>query len=329
MESSVIAILGAVVGGFILLLGLIAVVLVRVRKRARLERRIAMVSGGDPTSVGAEKKKKAQATLLADGKLDEMESEAKKKKADRESLRQRLAAAGIGMTPRAFTLTWAAIGLVTFAVLPIFGIGMLGSVLAGITVGLGLPRKVLNSKKKKRMDKFMQGFPDAVDIIVRGMKSGLPLGECLNIIAMESQEPIGGEFRNILEGMRIGLTLEESMQRAVERMPIPEFRFFGIVLSISAQTGGNLGETLGNLSDILRARKQMKNKVQAMSSEARATALIIGCMPIVMGIMLFFTSREYIEVLFSTPGGKMTVGIGILSMFTGASIMNKMINFKI
>lgn len=329
MESSVIAILGAVGGGLILLFGLIAVVLVRVRKRSRLERRIAMVSGGDPTSKGAEKKKKAQAKLLADGKLDEMESQAKKKKADRESLRQRLEAAGVDMTPRAYTLTWAAIGLVTFAVMPMFGIGMLGSVLAGITVGLGLPRKVLSSKKKRRMTRFMDAFPDAVDIIVRGIKSGLPLGECINIIAAESPEPIRGEFRSILEGMRIGLTLEESLQRAVDRMPVPEFRFFGIVLSISAQTGGNLGETLENLSLILRARRQMKHKVKAMSSEARSTAMIIGCMPIVMGIMLFFTSREYIAVLFSTPGGKLTVGIGILSMFTGTAIMNKMINFKI
>jgi len=184
-------------------------------------------------------------------------------------------------------------------------------------------------KIKRRMKAFIDVFPDAVDVIVRGIQSGLPLGECMNIICTESQPPVSEEFRDIMESMRLGLPLDEAMERAVKRIPVPEFRFFGIVLSIQAETGGNLAETLGNLSDILRSRKKMKGKVLAMASEARTTAMVIGCLPFLMGLLLYVTSPDYITVLFTDALGQIMIGAGIVSMVIGTLVMAKMVNFKI
>ena len=242
---------------------------------------------------------------------------------------QRFEMAGIRITERRFYTFSAMGGLVAFVLPLMFGISLLPSLLFGFAMGLGAPRLVLAYMASKRRTNFLDGFADAVDVIVRGIQSGLPLGECLTIIGRESPEPIAGEFRMMIESTRLGLNLNQAMERAVVRMPVAEFKFFSIVLAIQQETGGNLAETLSNLSGILRDRKQMKDKVKAMSAEARTTAMIIGCLPFVMGGILFLTSPEYIKTLFLHPMGQLMIGGGVVMMATGTAVMAKMIAFKI
>jgi len=187
----------------------------------------------------------------------------------------------------------------------------------------------LSYKAGQRKKRFVENFAESVDIIVRGIRSGLPLGECLNIIAREAPDPINIEFRHIIEATRLGLPLPEALERGAERVGVPEFKFFSIVLAIQQETGGNLAETLSNLSGVLRARKAMKDKVKAMSAEARTTAMIIGSLPFAMGLLLYITSPKYLMVLFSSSGGHVSMVAGVISMITGSAIMAKMINFKI
>ncbi len=206
-------------------------------------------------------------------------------------------------------------------------LGKIGLVILPIGIVFGLPKFVLNYLIKRRAKKFTSMFADALDVIIRGVKAGLPVPECISIIGREMPEPIGSEFRLISEGTRLGMTLEECLDRAVSRVPTPELRFFAIVLMIQRQTGGNLADTLGKLSDVLRGRKKMRDKVQAMSSEAKASAGIIGSLPIVVGSLLALVAPEYIAVLFTTPAGHKLIGIGVTWMGIGVAVMNNMISF--
>lgn len=313
----------------VVIMVLFAGIVIRVQRKSRLDRRIARITGRQ-TGKASDKKKAAQKKLLMQGKLDELDPKAKKKQeSDQVTMQQRMESAGVAMPLKLYLTIWGVLGIGAFFGIVALEIGTIPGLLAGITVGLGFPRFLLNYKINKRANAFVQGFPDAVDIIVRGVKSGLPLGECMVIIAQESPPPVGEEFRLIIESMRLGLTLGEAMDRAVKRVTMAEFRFFAIVLGIQQETGGNLAETLSNLSEILRARKKMKNKVKAMSSEARTTAMIIGCLPIVMALLLWATAPDYIALLFTTSAGKINIAVGLTSITIGSTIMAKMVNFKI
>jgi tight adherence protein B len=198
-----------------------------------------------------------------------------------------------------------------------------------IVMGVGLPRKALGMMASRRQKAFTQHFADAIDVIVRGIKSGLPVGECLNIIARESPEPVSGEFRLMVEGQRLGMTLKQALERSSRRMPTADMKFFAIVLNLQQQTGGNLAETLAGLSDVLRQRKKMADKVKAMSSEARMTAGIIGSMPFLISLMIYLINPDYISLLWTDHTGKKILYGGLAWMGLGVFIMKQMIAFDI
>jgi tight adherence protein B len=181
--------------------------------------------------------------------------------------------------------------------------------------------------KKRRENKFLDAFPDAVDIIVRGVKAGLPLLDCLKMITIDAPEPVKSEFRAIVETQAIGMLLGDACGKLYEQMPVPEANFFGIVIAIQQRSGGNLAEALGNLSRVLRDRKKMKAKIQAMSMEAKASASIIGSLPVAVMTLVWITSPQYISLLWTEPLGRMMLAASLLWMSMGVMVMKKMINF--
>jgi tight adherence protein B len=190
-----------------------------------------------------------------------------------------------------------------------------------------MPVWLLKFLKKRRENKFLDAFPDAVDTIVRGVKSGLPLLDSMRLIAIEAPEPVRGEFKAIMETQAIGIPIGDAVGKLFERIPVPEANFFGIVIAIQSRSGGNLSEALGNLSKVLRDRKKMKAKIQAMSMEAKASASIIGALPLVVMILISITSLSYIELLWTHPTGRMMLAGSAIWMFMGIMVMRKMINF--
>ena len=244
------------------------------------------------------------------------------------SLAARLQQAGLSLQVRTFWMISAILGLVIFMIPLILGQKPFVGVLLGFAAGLGLPRWIVGFLAKRRAKKFIAAFADAYDIIVRGIKSGLPVHECLNIIGRESPEPLSSEFRRLVEGVSHGLTMDQALEKMYERMPIQELRFFTIVLSIQQKTGGNLAEALGNLSIVLRARRLMREKIKALSSEALASALIIGSLPPVVMTLISLTTPSYLTILFTDPKGRMLLIGALLWMGTGIFMMRRMINFK-
>ncbi|MBX3597793.1 MAG: type II secretion system F family protein [Rhizobiaceae bacterium] len=199
-----------------------------------------------------------------------------------------------------------------------------------IIVGaVGLPRFVVSFLRKRRVKHFLEEFPNALDIIVRAVKSGLPLNDGIRLIATEAREPVRREFRRIVEAQQIGMPIPEAAMRMTETMPCAEAGFFGIVIQIQSQAGGNLSEALGNLSRVLRDRKKMKAKVSALSMEAKASAVIIGALPVVVAFLVYLTSPTYIMPLFTEPTGNLMLGIGAFWMGIGIFIMRQMMNFEV
>jgi tight adherence protein B len=214
-----------------------------------------------------------------------------------------------------------------FALGTFAGVGLLVSAVLGFAGAFGVPRWLLSYLRKRRETKFLDHFPDAVDVIVRGIKAGLPLLDCIKMIVSEAPEPIKTEFRLILETQAIGMPLGEACGKLYERTPLPEANFFGIVVAIQQRSGGNLSEALGNLSKVLRDRKKMKAKIQSMSQEAKASAGIIGALPIAVMTLVYLTSPNYISLLFTNPVGHIMLAGSAIWMFMGVIVMKKMINF--
>jgi tight adherence protein B len=268
--------------------------------------------------------KRRQSTQEALKDLANSEKQSRKR---RYSVKGQIAQAGIKLT---LTQYWMMAGAAA-AVLTIAGLIIQGPIGAamGFFVGLfGLPRWVLGFMVGGRQKKFASQLADGIDVIVRGVKSGLPLGQCLRIIAAESPEPLRSEFQQLVDSQAMGVPLETGMQRMYDHMPLPEVNFFSIVLIIQQKTGGNLSESLGNLSSVLRSRKLMVEKVKALSAEAKASAMIIGSLPICVGGLVYFTRPAYIGVLFEHPVGHLIlIGCAVL-MSSGIFIMHKMVNFK-
>jgi tight adherence protein B len=205
--------------------------------------------------------------------------------------------------------------------------GPLAALGLGFAAGVGAPRWALIYLKRRRENLFIDRFPDAIDVVVRGIKSGLPLGDSLRVIATESPEPVRTEFRLVLETQAIGLPLGEACGKLFERMPLPEANFFAIVITIQQKSGGNLSEALGNLSRVLRERKKMKGKIKAMSTEAKASASIIGALPLAVMTIVYLTSPGYITLLWTERLGQMMLAGSALWMTIGVLVMRKMINF--
>ncbi|HAK62395.1 MAG: type II secretion system F family protein [Pseudomonadota bacterium] len=299
----------------------------RISQADRMRSRIQSVGGRGPAdgrgrddARGKGGKRNLQAALK------ELE-DAQKGKKKQLSLRQRFEQAGVDWTEQNFYIGSAAAGVIAFLAVLLSGYGIVIGALAGLGAGLGGPRWLLNYLARKRQTAFGELFVNAVDVVVRGVKAGLPIGECMAIIGRESPDPLGKEFRTLIEGQKLGIPLSQGLERMLERMPSAELNFFYIVITIQGQSGGNLSEALGNLSSVLRARKLMRAKIQSMSSEAKASAMIIGSLPFIVSFMLYFVSPEHLNLLFTTTMGNIMVAGGLIVMSIGALIMRNMINF--
>lgn len=242
-------------------------------------------------------------------------------------LSARIQQAGLDWSKRQFLIGSGVIGVVAGLVALFFGLPwyvVLGLVFAS---SVGLPRWLLAYLKKKREARFIAELPNAIDVIVRGVKAGLPLNDCIRVIAAETSEPVKGEFRAIVESTSIGVPLGEACGKMYDRVPLPESNFFGIVIAIQQSAGGSLAEALANLSRVLRERRKMKAKIEAMSMEAKASAVIIAALPIAVMLLVYLTSPGYIELLWTTPTGRMMLAGSVVWMFTGTMVMRRMINF--
>ena len=289
----------------------------------KAEQRMANVAKSEPVNVSRRQpKSRREAIEIA---LKEFEQRHKKSKSM--PLAARISQAGLTWSKRQFFLISAGIAVVMFLLGILTGAGLLVGVALAFTGAFGIPRWLLSYLKKRRESKFLNSFPDAIDIIVRGAKAGLPLLDCLKIICMESQEPVRSEFRTIVETQAVGVPLGEACGKLYERMPLPEANFFGIVVTIQQRAGGNLSEALGNLSRVLRDRKKMKAKIQAMSQEAKTSAAIISALPFAVIILVYLTSPNYISLLWTEPLGRVMLGASACWMFMGVMVMKKMINF--
>lgn len=289
------------------------------------EKRVASVAKAEPVQRVARTQQRSRRDAVAET-LKEFEEKHKKSKG-RVPLSVKLAQAGLSWSKRQFMLISAAIGIGCFLAGVTFGAGLLGGVGLGFAGAFGVPFWLLSFLKKRREVKFLDSFPDAVDIIVRGVKAGLPLLDCLKMVAIEAPEPLKSEFRTIIETQAVGMPLGEACQKLYEDMPVPEANFFGIVISIQQKAGGNLAEALNNLSRVLRDRKKMKAKIRAMSQEAKASAGIIGSLPVAVMTLVYVTSPKYMSLLFTTPMGHLMLAGSVVWMFIGVMVMKKMINF--
>lgn len=255
------------------------------------------------------------------------DQERKQKKASL-SIAARLQAAGLGDNVKMFWIVSGVLGLFVAMIILLLGQSPLVALGAGFAAGAGLPRWVLGFLVKGRAQKFTEAFADAVDIIVRGIKSGLPVHDCLKIIGKECPEPLAGEFRTLTENVAMGVPMDAALEKMYERMPTNELRFFSIVLAIQQKTGGNLAEALSNLSTVLRARKLMKEKIKALSAEAVASAFIIGLLPPGVVILISVTSPAYMAPMFTDPRGHLMLLASAVWMSIGIFVMRNMINFK-
>jgi len=290
----------------------------------KAEQRMASVARAEPVARIARGQQKSRRDVI-ENTLKEFDERHKKSKSI--PLLVRISQAGLSWSKRQFFMISGAIGI-GFALIGVLtGSGLIVTTLLAMAGAFGLPRWMLSYMKKRREGKFLDAFPDAVDIIVRGVKAGLPLLDCLKMITLEAPEPVKSEFRAIVETQAIGMPLGEACGKLYEHMPVPEANFFGIVISIQQRAGGNLAEALGNLSRVLRDRKKMKAKIQAMSQEAKASAGIIGALPVAVMTLVYITSPNYISLLWTAPVGRVMLAASVVWMSLGVMVMKKMINF--
>ena len=290
----------------------------------KAEQRIQSVAGTTPTTRTTRGPQKSRRDVI-ESTLKDFDERHKKSRSV--PLSVRIARAGLSWSKRQFAIVSAGVGLAMFALGTFAGAGLLVSAVLGFAGAFGVPRWLLSYLRKRRETKFLDHFPDAVDVIVRGIKAGLPLLDCIKMIVSEAPEPIKTEFRLILETQAIGMPLGEACGKLYERTPLPEANFFGIVVAIQQRSGGNLSEALGNLSKVLRDRKKMKAKIQSMSQEAKASAGIIGALPIAVMTLVYLTSPNYISLLFTNSVGHIMLAGSAIWMAMGVLVMKKMINF--
>jgi tight adherence protein B len=294
----------------------------------KTEQRVASVARSEPLQrTGNERNSPGARRGQIENTLKEIDDRAKKAK--KISIRQRLDYAGLELSAKKFYVVSAIAGGMVFLLVLMMSGNFIAALAFGFAGGFGLPRWVLRFLKKRREKKFLEALPDAVDVIVRGVKSGLPLFDSIKVVASDSPDPLRGEFQGIVETQAIGMPLAEACTRLYDRMPLPEANFFGIVISIQQKSGGNLSEALGNLSRVLRDRKKMRAKIQAMSMEAKASAGIIAALPPSVMFLVYLTSPKYIELLWTTSGGRVMLAGCAVWMTMGCLVMRKMINFDI
>ena len=278
----------------------------------------------------AQKKDLSKSVFAATGKVTTMEGILRRIFPKKDAIRLRLLRTGRRLTLvhyAAMILASTVISFLLFAF--ILKLGGLLPVLLSVAIGFGLPHMVISSMISKRITSFIALFPDALDLIVRGLRSGLPLTESISTVASEIEDPVGCEFRIVKDKIKLGKTVDEALWQTSDRIDNAEFRFFVISLAIQKETGGNLAETLAKLSDLLRRRQQMKLKIRAMASEGKASAYIVGSLPFVMFLAIMMLNYEYASVLFTDPRGILASLIGLAWLSIGAFIMSRMISFEI
>jgi len=292
------------------------------KRMASVARQQATGAGGRNALDANQQRRKNVSAMLKD--LEKQQAEKKAKP----TLRRRIERAGLNLTPRSYYLLSVTVGLVVVAGCLLAKQTLLVTVMTGFSAGLGLPRWVLSFLKARREKAFTNEFANAIDVIVRSVQSGLPTNEALKIVAREIPQPVSGEFERLVEGLKVGVSLEQGLKRMYERMPTPEVSFFGIVMTIQAKSGGNLSEALSNLSNVLRDRKRLQGKIKAMSSEAKASAMIIGSLPPGVAFLVWLSTPSYIEALFTQRTGNLMLIGCMLWMAAGIFVMKKMISFK-
>jgi tight adherence protein B len=290
----------------------------------KAEGRRASVAKSEPTTRQVDKSQRSRREQV-EGSLKELEQRSKKEK--KIPLSSRLTQAGLDWTPQKFMIFSGVLAAIALGGAMFLGGGPLGAAGLAFAAGFGLPRWALSFLKKRREKAFLKALPDAVDVIVRGIKAGLPLFESIKVVAADAPEPLRGEFLAIIETQAIGMPLGEACARLFERMPLPEANFFGIVIAIQQKSGGNLSEALGNLSKVLRDRKKMAEKIQAMSMEAKASAGIIGSLPPIVMLLVYLSTPEYISLLWTHPTGQLMLVGCVIWMSIGIFVMKRMINF--
>ena len=291
--------------------------------RKRVLRRLDRVSGRDtlpaPGSVNVTVRRD-----IADSSIKILDRMIKRILPRPALLRERLAATGKRISLSEYLLASLVVGGICFIASRSFGSGVLVASMRAFAVALFIPYKFIGRMIAGRQRKFLALFADAIELMCRGLKSGIPISESIKVVGQEIADPVGVEFRAITDGLQLGQTYDEALTAASKRINLPEFRFFVVSLNIQQETGGNLAETLENLAGILRKRKQMKMKVKALSSEARASAYIVGSLPFLMFVGLTAMNPDYMTILFDDPRGNVVLGAAICSLLIGVFSMIKM-----
>ena len=290
----------------------------------KAEHRRASIAKAEPVARQVDRNQRTRREQV-EGSLREIEARSQKQK--KVALSTRLMQAGLSWSPQKFMIVSGALAVVCFAIAMLVGGGPLAGIGLAFAAGFGLPRWALSFLKTRREKNFLRALPDAVDVIVRGIKAGLPLFDSIKVVAADAPEPLKSEFMAIIETQAIGMPLGEACARLFDRMPVPEANFFGIVISIQQKSGGNLSEALGNLSKVLRDRKKMAEKIQAMSMEAKASAGIIGSLPPIVMLLVYLSTPDYISLLWTHPTGQLMLCGCVVWMSIGIFVMKKMINF--
>ncbi|NYS26733.1 type II secretion system F family protein [Rhodobacteraceae bacterium 2376] len=296
----------------------------RIRQAEKTRERMTMALTGSSAGAAPSRRKSIEDFIREAGE------DGNDERPKRPTLEQRLRQADLPLSRGQYWLACLGTGVIALGILKALTSQAL-PVIAILAAGaaLLLPHLFVERRRNARFLQFTQEFPNAIDVVVRGVKSGLPLSDCLKIISAEAQEPVRSEFRKVVEDQTLGMTNEEVVQRLAVRVPLPEVRFFGIVIAIQSRTGGSLSEALGNLSRVLRDRKKMREKIKAMSSEAKTSAGIIAALPFGVAFFVYLTSPDYISLLFTTTLGNMVLLGCAVWMGIGVLVMRNMINFEI
>jgi tight adherence protein B len=296
--------------------------------RKRLARELGSRQASAARSGNTEAKRRKRSIDDTVREMEEKQQKAQTASRARPTLISRMRQGGLSWSMSTYwTLCVVTGSIAAFLFLASLDYGLVPAAGFGLACGLYLPHLFVNLRRARRFNRFTAEFPNAVDVIVRGVKAGMPLGDCLRIVAVEGQEPVKAEFKIVIEDQTIGIPLNDAIQRMAVRVPLPEANFLAIVVTIQSRAGGNLAEALGNLSIVLRERKKMRGKIKAMSAEAKASGGIIGALPVIVGALVYFTSPDYIGLLFTTTIGNVALVCCALWMSLGVLVMRSMINF--
>lgn len=309
---------------------LYAILVPRLAHEARVKRRLGLAAAAPVgkasrgVAAGKSRKRTVEETL----KEIEQKQKEKARAGSRPSLTERLRQSGLGWSRMTYVIFCLAAVVGTYLLFAgVFAINVIAAAGFSAVIGPLLPHRYVGLKRNRRLAAFTDELPNAVDVIVRGVRSGLPLADCLRVIAAEGQEPVRAEFKIIVDDQTLGVPVQDAMLRLGERVPLPETNFLATVVAVQSKSGGNLTEALANLSNVLRERRKMKGKIKALSAEAKASAAIIGSLPPAVAAILYLTSPQYISLLFTTTLGQIVLAVCAIWMSIGVLVMSAMINF--